>query len=63
MLKIIMTILLGIFLTSCASNNTKNVTTYKGNMPYVEGTPTNELLQAIPDLDVNLKLLLPFIVL
>ena len=50
MLKIIMTILLGIFLTSCASNNTKNVTTYKGNMPYVEGTPTHELLLAIPDL-------------
>ena len=56
MLKIIMTILLGIFLTSCASNNTKNVTTYKGNMPYVEGTPTNELLQAIPDLDNQPKI-------
>ena len=56
MLKIIMTILLGIFLTSCASNNTKNVTTYKGNMPYVEGTPTNELLQAIPDLDGQPKI-------
>ena len=56
MLKIIMTILLGIFLTSCASNNTKNVTTYKGNMPYVEGTPTSELLQAIPDLDDQPKI-------
>ena len=56
MLKIIMTILLGIFLTSCASNNTKNVKTYKGNMPYVEGTPTNELLQAIPDLDNQPKI-------
>ena len=56
MLKIIMTILLGIFLTSCASNNTKNVKTYKGNMPYVEGTPTNELLQAIPDLDDQPKI-------
>ena len=51
-----MTILLGSFLTSCASNNTKNVTTYKGNMPYVEGTPTNELLQAIPDLDNQPKI-------
>ena len=51
-----MTILLGIFLTSCASNNTKNVKTYKGNMPYVEGTPTNELLQAIPDLDDQPKI-------
>ena len=56
MLKIIMTILLGIFLTSCASNNTKNVTTYKANIPYVEGTPTNELLQAIPDLDDQPKI-------
>ena len=51
-----MTILLGIFLTSCASNTTKNVKPYKGNMPYVEGTPTNELLQAIPDLDNQPKI-------
>ena len=56
MQKIIMIILLGIFLTSCASNNTKNVKPYKGNMPYVEGTPTNELLQAIPDLDNQPKI-------
>ena len=56
MLKIMMTILLGIFLTSCASNTTKNVKPYKGNMPYVEGTPTNELLQAIPDLDNQPKI-------
>ena len=56
MLKIIMSILLGIFLTSCASNNIKNVETYKGTLPYVEGTPTNELLQAIPDLDDQPKI-------
>ena len=56
MLKIIMSILLGILLTSCASNNIKNVEPYKGTMPYVEGTPTNELLQAIPDLDGQPKI-------
>ena len=56
MLKIIMSILLGIILTSCASNNIKNVETYKGTLPYVEGTPTNELLQAIPDLDDQPKI-------
>jgi curli production assembly/transport component CsgG len=49
MLKVIMTILLGIILTSCAS--TKKVNTFKGDMPYVEGTPTSELLEQIPDLD------------
>ena len=32
-----MTILLGIILTSCASS--KKVNTFKGDMPYVEGTP------------------------
>ena len=51
-----MIILLGIFLTSCASNNIKNVEPYKGTLPYVEGTPTNELLQAIPDLDDQPKI-------
>ena len=56
MQKIIMIILLGIFLTSCASNKTKNVKPYKGNMPYVEGTPTHELLLAIPDLDDQPKI-------
>ena len=49
MLKIIMTFLLGIILTSCAS--TKKVETYKGEMPYVEGTPTHELLKDVPELD------------
>ena len=54
MLKIIMTILLGIILTSCAS--TKKVDTFKGDMPYVEGTPTSELLTSIPDLDNQPKI-------
>ena len=49
-----MTILLGIILTSCAS--TKKVNTFKGDMPYVEGTPTSELLQKIPDLDNQPKI-------
>ena len=48
MLKIIMTILLGIILTSCAA--TKKVNTFKGDLPYVEGTPTSELLEKIPDI-------------
>ena len=49
-----MTILLGIILTSCAS--TKKVNTFKGDMPYVEGTPTSELLEKIPDLDNQPKI-------
>ena len=49
-----MTILLGIILTSCAS--TKKVNTFKGDMPYVEGTPTSELLEQIPDLDNQPKI-------
>ena len=49
-----MTILLGIILTSCAS--TKKVNTFKGDLPYVEGTPTSELLEKIPDLDNQPKI-------
>ena len=49
-----MTILLGIILTSCAS--TKKVNTFKGDLPYVEGTPTSELLEQIPDLDNQPKI-------
>ena len=41
---------MGLFLASCATNGT-NTKTFKGDMPYVEGTPTHELLKAIPDLD------------
>jgi curli production assembly/transport component CsgG len=50
-----MIILLGIILTSCASSN-KKVNTYKGDLPYVEGTPTSELLESIPDLDNQPKI-------
>ena len=48
MLRAITILLLGIILTSCAS--TKKVTTFKGDMPYVEGTPTHELLKDVPEL-------------
>ena len=37
MLRAITILLLGLILTSCAS--TKSTTTFKGDMPYVEGTP------------------------
>ena len=53
-MKIILTLLLGLILTSCAS--TKKVETYKGELPFVEGTPTGELLKAIPDLDNQPKI-------
>ena len=54
MLRTIVIILLGIILTSCAS--TKKVNTFKGDLPYVEGTPTSELLEQIPDLDNQPKI-------
>ena len=53
-MRIILILLLGIILTSCAS--TKKVDTFKGDMPYVEGTPTSELLTSIPDLDNQPKI-------
>ena len=54
MLRAITILLLGLILTSCAS--TKSTTTFKGDMPYVEGTPTHELLKAIPELDNQPKI-------
>ena len=45
---------MGAVLASCAS--TKSTVTFKGDMPYVEGTPTHELLKAIPDLDGQPKI-------
>jgi len=54
MLRTIIIILLGLILTSCAS--TKSTTTFKGELPYIEGTPTGELLEAIPDLDGQPKI-------
>ena len=57
MLRVIGIFLLGLILTSCASTNTaKNAQTFKGSMPYVEGTPTTELLEKIPDLDNQPKI-------
>ncbi len=57
MLRVIGIFLLGLILTSCASTNTaKNAQTFKGSMPYVEGTPTTELLENIPDLDDQPKI-------
>ena len=50
MLRVLVIICMGLFLASCATNGT-NTKTFKGDMPYVEGTPTHELLKAIPDLD------------
>ena len=42
---------MGIVLSSCASTTSKDTKTFKGSLPYVEGTPTHELLKAIPELD------------
>ena len=50
MLKIVYIVLLGVILSSCASNY-QDFDTYKGDMPFVEGTPTQELLEELPDLD------------
>ena len=48
-MKILLTILLGIILSSCATN--KQIDVYKGKSPYVEGTTTKERLNALPKLD------------
>ena len=48
MLKIVYIVLLGVILSSCASNY-QDFDTYKGDMPFVEGTPTQELLEELPD--------------
>ena len=54
MLRAITIMLLGLILTSCAS--TKQTVTFKGDLPYVEGTPTIDLLKAIPELDGQPKI-------
>ena len=48
-MKILLTILLGILLSSCAAN--KQIDVYKGKSPYIEGTTTKERLNALPKLD------------
>ena len=54
MLRALAIICMGLILASCAS--TKSTVTYKGDMPYVEGTPTRDLLMAIPELDGQPKI-------
>ena len=54
MLRLLLVILTAVVITGCAS--TKQTTTFKGDMPYVEGTPTNDLLRAIPTLDGQPKI-------
>ena len=54
MLRALAIICMGLILASCAS--TKSTVTYKGDMPYVEGTPTKDLLMAIPELDGQPKI-------
>ena len=49
MLKILAALLLGLTLTSCATN--KEMEIYKGKAPYIEGSTTKERLEALPDLD------------
>jgi len=54
-IRLLQILIVGFVLTGCATNGT-NTKTFKGDMPYVEGTPTNELLQAIPKLDGQPKI-------
>ena len=50
-----MVAILGIVLSGCAANY-KDSSTFKGELPYIEGTPTNELLKNIPKLDGQPKI-------
>ena len=47
--------LITVMLGGCAGNY-KDTTTYKGSLPYVEGTPTTELLAKVPKLDGQPKI-------
>ncbi len=49
MIRLVLILLLGLLLTSCASN--KQIEIYKGKAPYIEGSTTSERLLSIPDLD------------
>ena len=55
MIRLLQILMVGFVLTGCATNG-MNTKTFKGDLPYVEGTPTNELLQAIPELDGQPKI-------
>jgi len=49
MIKILITLLLGLILTGCQT--TKEIEIYKGKAPFIEGTTTKDKLKSIPDLD------------
>ena len=55
MIKLLLIGILSVVLSGCASTY-KDTSTYKGSMPYVEGTPTHELLKEIPKLDGQPKI-------
>ena len=55
MFRILMVAILGLVLSGCAANY-KDSSTFKGELPYIEGTPTNELLKNIPKLDGQPKI-------
>jgi len=54
MIKILITLLLGLILTGCQT--TKDIEIYKGKSPYIEGTSTKDRLIALPDLDGQPKI-------
>ena len=54
-MKLIIMALITVMLGGCACNY-KDTTTYKGSLPYVEGTPTTELLAKVPKLDGQPKI-------
>ena len=49
MIKILITLLLGLILSGCQT--TKDVEIYKGKLPFIESTTTKDKLKSIPDLD------------
>ena len=54
MIKILITLLLGLILTGCQT--TKEIEIYKGKAPFIEGTSTRDRLVAIPKLDGQPKI-------
>ena len=54
MIKILITLLLGLILTGCQAG--KEIEIYKGKAPFIEGTSTRDRLVAIPKLDGQPKI-------
>ena len=54
MIKILITLLLGLILTGCQTG--KEIEIYKGKAPFIEGTSTRDRLVAIPKLDGQPKI-------